>query len=271
MTRQRLLQDEICDQLIVEKDGPTGWITFNDPDRHNAVSYAMWAAIPVALDAFLRDPGIRSVVLTGAGEKAFVSGANISQFDALRTGTDAVEQYEVVAEAAQLALRDFPKPLLARIHGYCIGGGLNIALCCDLRIASEASSFSIPAGKLGLGYRFTAIQNLVRATGTANALEIFLTADRFPAGQAREKGLLHAVAPREDLDACLAGYLDKINALAPLTLQAGKKMIHILADRCADIDLDAMKALVVQCFDSDDYKEGKKAFAEKRRPVFKGR
>jgi len=121
--RQRILQNELCEQLIVEKEGPSGWITFNDPDRHNAISYAMWDGIPLALTTFQDDPEIKSVVLTGAGEKAFVSGANISQFDTLRTGSDAVEQYEIVAERAQLALRDFPKPLLARINGYCIGAG----------------------------------------------------------------------------------------------------------------------------------------------------
>lgn len=271
MDKQRILTEQICDQLIVEREGSTGWITFNDPARHNAVSYAMWEGIPVALQAFDQDSTIKSVVLTGAGDKAFVSGANISQFESLRTGTDLVEQYEIVAEQAQLALRDFRKPLLARIHGYCIGGGLNIALCCDLRIASSVSSFSIPAGKLGLGYRFSAIQNLVRATGTANALEIFLTAERYLAERAQQLGLLHAVVPAEELDSRLQRYLDLINANAPLTLQAGKKMINTLADRCQDIDVEVMKSLVMECFDSEDYREGKAAFAQKRPPVFQGK
>jgi enoyl-CoA hydratase/carnithine racemase len=271
MSRKRLFAGQITDGLIVETDGHTGWITFNDPGRHNAVSFDMWAAIPVALKHFEDDADIRSVVLTGAGEKAFVSGANISQFEALRTGATAVEEYEVVAEQAQLSLHNFSKPIIARIDGYCIGGGLNIALCCDIRLASDTSIFSIPAARLGLGYRYTAIQNLVRATGTADALEIFITAAKYPARQALDKGLVHAVCEKAKLDALVGDYLGQINANAPLTMAVGKKMIKLLADRDARIDPEHMKALVLQCFESEDYKEGKAAFAQKRPPAFKGR
>ncbi|OWT77639.1 MULTISPECIES: enoyl-CoA hydratase [unclassified Achromobacter] len=270
MTVERLLQDSITENIIVEKRGNAGWITFNDPDRHNAVSYAMWEAIPPALQAFQDDPDIRVVVLTGAGEKSFVSGANISQFDKLRSGEEAVQAYERVAEAAQLALYDYDKPTIARIRGYCIGGGLNIALCCDLRVASDDSSFSIPAGKLGLGYRMTAIRNLVTAVGPANALEIFLTANRFKAAQARELGLLHKVTAAAELDAALETYITQIAANAPLTLRAGKKMIRQMQQLGPEVDQDAMTRLVLQCFESNDYREGRKAFAEKRTPVFNG-
>jgi enoyl-CoA hydratase/carnithine racemase len=271
MGRERLFAGQITDGLIVETDGHTGWITFNDPGRHNAVSFDMWAAIPIALKHFEDDADIRSVVLTGAGEKAFVSGANISQFEKLRTGTAAVEEYEVVAENAQLSLHSFSKPTIARINGYCIGGGLNIALCCDIRLASDISVFSIPAARLGLGYRYSAIQNLVRAAGTANALEIFITAAKYPAQQAMDRGLVHAVCEKDKLDALVDTYLNQINANAPLTMAVGKKMIKLLAERDAKIDPDQMKALVLQCFESEDYKEGKAAFAQKRPPVFKGR
>ncbi|MFC4274784.1 enoyl-CoA hydratase [Achromobacter aloeverae] len=270
MTVERLLQDRITENLIVEKRGNAGWITFNDPGRHNAVSYAMWEGIPLALEAFRNDGDIRVVVLTGAGEKSFVSGANISQFDQLRSGEEAVQAYERVAEAAQLALYDYDKPTIARIRGYCIGGGLNIALCCDLRVASDDSSFSIPAGKLGLGYRMTAIRNLVTAVGPANALEIFLTANRYKAAQARELGLLHKVTPVADLDAALDIYISQIAANAPLTLLAGKKMIRQMQQLGPEVDQQAMTALVLRCFDSNDYREGRKAFAEKRAPVFTG-
>jgi enoyl-CoA hydratase len=271
MSRTRLFQDSITENLIVESDGRTGWIAFNDPARHNAISFEMWAHLPRALDAFAQDAEIRSVVLTGAGGRAFVSGANISQFDALRTAKSAVEDYERVAEQAQLAIQNFPKPLIARIDGYCIGGGANIALCCDLRIASDVSTFAIPAARLGLGYRFSAIQNLVRATGMANALEIFLTAARYDAATAREKGLIHVSCPKDELDTVLQRYLDMINANAPLTMAAGKYMIRAVSDRMADIDMDDMHARILQCFASEDYQEGKRAFAEKRPPQFKGR
>lgn len=271
MKRIRLFEGEITDNLIVEHDGPTGWITFNDPSRHNAISYDMWDHLPRVLRHFEQNPDIRSVVLTGAGDRAFVSGANISQFDALRTGKSAVEEYERVAEEAQLAIQNFPKPLLARINGYCIGGGMNIALCCDLRIASDISTFAIPAAKLGLGYRFSAIQNLVRATGMANALEIFLTAARYDAATAREKGLIHVACAKEELDATLQRYLDMINANAPLTMAAGKYMIRTVTDRLKDIDMEDMRARILACFESEDYQEGKRAFAEKRQPRFRGR
>jgi enoyl-CoA hydratase/carnithine racemase len=270
MNTERILQDRITENIVVEKRGGAGWITFNDPGRHNAVSVAMWEAIPVALAALDEDPAIRVVVLTGAGERAFVSGANISQFDNMRSGEQAVLAYEKVAEAAQMALYDCPKPTLARIKGYCIGGGLNIALCCDLRVASDDSSFAIPAGKLGLGYRMTAIRNLVTAVGPARALEIFLTATRLDASQAAERGLVHKVVPAADLDAEVDAYVTAISANAPLTLKAGKQMIRQLQQIGPQIDMEAMKRLVLDCFESNDYREGRKAFAEKRAPVFTG-
>lgn len=270
MNPTRILEDRITGKMIIEKRGNAGWITFNDPDRHNAVSFEMWEAIPIALAALADDPQVRAVVLTGAGERSFVSGANISQFDNLRSGEEAVLAYEKVAEAAQLALYDYDLPTLARIRGYCIGGGLNIALCCDLRIASEDSSFSIPAGKLGLGYRPTAIRNLVTAAGPARALEIFLTAARYKAPQAMEMGLLHKVTATAALDAAVEEYVTQISANAPLTLRAGKKMIRQMQQLGPAVDLDAMTRLVLACFESNDYREGRKAFAEKRPPVFTG-
>lgn len=270
MNIQRILQGEITDHIVAEKRGAVGWLTFNDPQRHNAVSYAMWEAIPVVLKAFGQDPEIRAVVLQGAGGKAFVSGANISQFDTLRSGEEAVQAYEVVAEAAQLALYDYDKPTLAYIQGYCIGGGLNIALCCDIRLASEGSSFAIPAGKLGLGYRLTAIRNLVTAVGPANALEIFLTAARYTAQEAKDLGLLSKVAPAEELPAVLDKMLSQIQANAPLTLRAGKRMIRQMQQLGPEVDVEGMRRLVMECFESNDYREGRKAFAEKRAPVFTG-
>ncbi|ANN67030.1 enoyl-CoA hydratase [Bordetella bronchialis] len=270
MSSVRILQDRITENIVVEKRGGAGWITFNDPGRHNAVSVAMWEAIPVALAALAEDPAIRVVVLTGAGDRAFVSGANISQFDNMRSGEEAVLAYEKVAEAAQLALYDYDKPTLARIKGYCIGGGLNIALCCDLRVASDDSAFAIPAGKLGLGYRMTAIRNLVTVVGAARALEIFLTAARFDAREADRRGLLHKVVPAAELDATVQDYVDGISANAPLTLKAGKKMIRQLQQLGPEVDREAMSRLVLQCFESNDYREGRKAFAEKRAPSFTG-
>lgn len=259
------------DSLVVERKGSVGWITFNDPARHNAMSYDMWAGLEPALSAFAHDEEVRVVVLTGAGDKAFVSGANISQFDKLRTATQAVAEYERVAEGAQNALYNFPKPTVARIRGYCIGGGLNLALCCDVRIASADSTFFLPAGKMGLGYRFSAIRNLVTAVGAANALDIFLSARRFDAPEALQNGLVQIVSPLASYDQVVQDYLDKVAANAPLTLRAGKQMIRQFQQLPGNTDLELMRTLMQQCFDSEDYAEGKRAFAEKRAPQFRGR
>jgi enoyl-CoA hydratase/carnithine racemase len=258
-------------QVIVEKKGAAGWITFNDPAKHNAMSLDMWAAVEPALASFESDDDIKVVVVTGAGGKAFVSGANISQFDKLRTSADAVAEYERVAEGAQNALYNYRKPTVARIQGYCIGGGLNLSLCCDIRIASADSSFSLPAGKMGLGYRFSAIRNLATVVGAANALDIFLTARRLGAEEALQRGLIQHMASVEAFDEMVNDYVGKIAANAPLTLQAGKKMIREFQALPPSTDLDAMREMVMRCFASEDYQEGKKAFAEKRAPQFKGR
>jgi enoyl-CoA hydratase/carnithine racemase len=258
------------DSLIVEKKASVGWITFNDPAKLNAMSYDMWAGMQPALAAFNEDDEVRLVVLTGAGNKAFVSGANITQFDALRTGTDAVAEYERVAEGAQNALYDFPKPTVARIQGYCVGGGLNLALCCDVRIACEGSTFFLPAGKMGLGYRFSAVRNLVTAVGAANALDIFLSARRLKAEEALQKGLVQITASSDSFDDVVCDYIDKVAANAPLTLAAGKQMIRAFQQLPPNTDLELMRQLMQQCFDSEDYAEGKLAFAQKRAPTFRG-
>ncbi len=271
MARERILQDTVCEQLLIERSDRTGWIIFNDPSRHNAVSFDMWVGISTALDAFEQDRDIRSVVLTGAGDKSFISGANISQFGALRTSREQVDEYERVSERAQVGLRQFSKPTIARINGYCIGGGAGIALCCDIRVASENATFAIPAARLGLGYRFSALQTLVRVVGAANALEIMLTASRMSAIEAKALGMVNKVIPAHELDAAVDGYLTKINANAPLTMHAAKHMIDLLASQAVDIDLEAMKDMVRQCYASEDYQEGKAAFAEKRPPRFKGK
>ena len=259
------------DRLIVEKKAAVGWITFNDPAKLNAMSYDMWAGLQPALSAFAHDDEVRVVVLTGAGDKAFVSGANISQFDQMRTAADAVAQYERVAEGAQNALYNFPKPTIARINGYCVGGGLNLALCCDVRIASEGSIFFLPAAKMGLGYRFTAIRNLVTAVGPANALDIFLSARRFDAREALQKGVIQLAVASADFEQAVQDYIGKVAANAPLTMRVGKQMIREFQKLPSDTDLELMRELIQGCFDSEDYAEGKRAFAEKRAPQFRGR
>ena len=269
--KKRVLQGKITDKIQAEIDGAVGWLTFNDPEKHNAVSVEMWEAVPDVLELFSADPDIRVIVLTGAGQKAFVSGANISQFDDLRTGEEIVKRYESAAESAMESIYRCTKPTIARIDGYCIGGGLNIALCCDIRVASDVSTFSIPAGRLGLGYRVSALRNLVNCVGAAHALEIFLGARKYSADEAQSRGLVAESVPADQLDECLGKMTRAIAQNAPLTLAAGKAMIRQLSEIPGHVDLEKMNELVLQCFRSSDYAEGKRAFAEKRRPVFEGK
>src|SRR5712692_993177 len=186
--------------MIAEKVGPVGKLTFNKPQKHNATSTDMWEAIPVILDEFEKDPAIRVVVVTGAGDKAFVSGADISEFEKARSTPEQIAHYDKIGEVANARLTKCSRPTIARIRGYCVGGGLAVSLTCDIRIASENSRFAVPAAKLGLGYRAAGIKTLMNVVGPAYAKEIFYTGRLFDAQEALQMGLLKSVAPRPALD-----------------------------------------------------------------------
>lgn len=258
----------MTERLISRKEGAVGWLIFNNPERRNAVSVDMWEAIPPTLDAFDKDAEIRVVVLSGQGDKAFVSGADISQFEKQRSGPEAVQHYEEISEAAQLRLMAFDKPVIAMIRGYCLGAGVNIANCCDLRIASEDARFGIPAARMGLGYRASSMKNLVDTVGAPNAREIMITARQLSAAEAKDMGLIHLMTSNEGLEKETRGYCDTISANAPLTMRAAKRMIRELLKN--DYDAAQMRQWMKECYDSADYAEGRKAFMEKRKPLFKG-
>ena len=189
----------MTDQLLVETAGPVGWITFNNPAKHNALSVAMWRALPGALDRLEGDAAVRVIVLKGAGERAFVSGADISEFASLRASADAVAAYDELAEGATARLRTADRPTVAMIRGYCMGGGLGLAIACDMRIASAGSQFAIPAARLGVGYRVGSLKLLTDLVGPAFAKEILITARRFDAGEAERIGLVNKSVPDDDL------------------------------------------------------------------------
>ena len=252
-------------------DQRTLHIQFNNPARHNALSVDMWEAVPPLLAQAREDERVRLVVFSGAGEKAFVSGADISQFEDMRAAREAVAYYEQMAETTLMGIHDFPKPTLACIRGYCIGGGVNVAISCDIRIASTDSVFSIPAGRLGLGYRYSAMKNLVDLIGPGAAKDLFFTARRIDAQEARSLGLISRSAEPGDLPRLLAEYADSIADNAPLTLMAGKEITREILKPSPELDSARCTALIRGCFESADYTEGRTAFMQKRKPVFTGR
>ena len=252
-------------------DVSTLHIRFNNPARHNALSVDMWEAVPPLLRLAETDDRVRLVVFSGAGEKAFVSGADISQFEDMRAAKEAVTRYEHMAENALMSILNFSKPTLACIRGYCIGGGVNVAISCDIRIAASDSVFSIPAARLGLGYRYSAMKNLVDLIGPGAAKDLFFTARKIDAAEAHALGLVSRVCAPDQLPALLAEYTAAMAANAPLTIRAAKAITAEILKPSPEMDLALCQQLIRGCFDSADYAEGRKAFMEKRKPVFTGK
>src|SRR5215813_6114942 len=210
------------DKMLARKDGRVGYVIFNNPERHNAVSLDMWAATSRILEGFAKDNDVRVVVLTGAGGKSFVSGADISKFESERASAEASKIYNEAVARANAGVASFAKPTIAMIKGYCIGGGLGLAVCCDLRICSDNSKFGIPAAKLGLGYSYPGVKRLADLVGLSFAKEIFYTARQFDAEEARVMGLVNRVVPSADLETYVKNYADTIAGNAPLTVKAAK-------------------------------------------------
>ena len=258
------------DKMLSRKEGSVGYLTFNNPERHNAVSLEMWEAASGFLEDFKNDKNIRVVVLSGAGGKAFVSGADISKFESERSNKEAIDRYNVAVDAANTAVYEFPKPTIAMIRGYCIGGGVGLALCCDMRICSDNSKFGVPAAKLGLGYGFTGIKKLVDVVGPSFAKEIFYTARQFTAPEALAMGLVNRMLPEAELEKYVADYAATISGNAPMTVDAVKFIVGEAVKPESKRDLKKAADLVAACFASKDYIEGRKAFMEKRKPAFTG-
>lgn len=254
--------------LAAIKDG-VGTITFNQPEKRNAMSIPMWDGMASALDAFETDPKVRCVVLEGAGGKAFVSGADISQFEKSRSDADAQKEYGRLTGHGRLKLANFPKPVIAKIQGFCLGGGMGIAMSCDIRIASEGSELGIPAARLGIAYGFDMVSHLVGLVGPSNAHLILMSGDRFSAAEALRMGLINKLVPAEELDHAVGKLTAQLAINAPLSLLANKRTVRAVLER--DPDMAAIDAASAACFDSADYAEGRRAFMEKRKPVFQGR
>jgi len=257
-------------QLRVEDRGSVRWLIVDNPARLNAFTMAMWASLPRLIREAEEDPDVRVVVLTGAGEKAFSAGADISEFETGRTAEKAAE-YDALNNTAFEAVARCAKPTIAAIHGYCMGGGLELAICCDLRIASDTAQFSVPAAKLGIGYNPRWIRPLLGVVSAAHARELLFTGRRFSADEALAMGLINRLHRPEALAEAVTALAGEIAANAPLSVLAAKRAIDEFTVRPENPDMAALDRYVDACFQSEDYVEGRRAFMAKRKPVFRGR
>ena len=256
--------------LAARRDG-IGVVTFNQPAKHNAISVEMWGGLGEILDEFAADDGVRVVVLTGAGTRAFVSGADISQFEKQRSNADAQRAYDEQTSIGRDKLSNFPKPTIASIRGYCLGGGLAIAMQTDLRIASSDSQFGIPAARLGIAYGIDGLRRLVSLVGPAHARMILYTGERIDAAEAARIGLINRVVEPGDLESHVQHLAQTISTNAPLSIAASRMAINQVLQDPDERDSAALARAAAACFDSEDYREGRAAFLEKRKPQFKGR
>lgn len=259
------------DHILVQKDSGIATIIFNRPEMRNAINYQMWSRIPDIMQDFEQDDEVRVAVVRGAGDRAFIAGADISEFKSLRSDPQNVEKYNTATTAATRGLVNFTKPLLAMINGFCMGGGTSVAVCCDLRIAADNATFGVPAARLGLGYGFEGTKIMVDIVGPAFAKEILFTARSFDAQEAKEMGLVNRVVPSAELESYVMKLARSIATNAPLTVKTSK---FIIQQCCLDPerrDMGKVDRMVDACFQSEDYQEGARAFMEKRKPVFKGK
>ena len=256
-------------RITVLKEGSIGWLIFDHPERRNAITAEMWRAIPAAAADLDQDPSIRVVILRGAGETAFVAGADISEFDKTRSGASSAD-YDRDNDRAFRSLEAIRKPVIAMVHGFCIGGGLALALTADLRYSADDGRFGIPAVRLGLGYGMAGVETLARLVGLSRAKEIFFTAKRFTADQALRMGLLNEVVAKADLEKEVRELARTIAENAPLTIRAVKHATQELQKPPSERDTVAVQRSIDACYASEDYKEGVAAFLEKRSAVFRG-
>jgi enoyl-CoA hydratase len=259
------------DKVLARVENGIGWLTFNNPAKHNAIGVEMSEGAVRALEAFAADDSVRAVVLTGAGDKAFVSGADISEFEKRRSNAAQAEKYDSKTGGVHRTVREIEKPTIAMIRGYCMGGGLALAAACDLRFCSEDAQFAIPAARLSIIYRADFLRWVIELVGPSSAKDIVFSSRRLKADEALRIGLVNQVCAPGELEGAVRDYCARLVDNAPLSLRGTKLSVNELMKGEHDRDEDLINRLSAQCFDSQDFKEGRQAFMEKRKPVWKGK
>ncbi len=258
------------DELVVAGRGAVATLMFNRPAKRNAISLEMWSALPALLRELRSDPDLRVLVVRGAGEEAFASGADIAEFRRVRSDVPTARSYSRTVQAAEDALASFPLPTIAMIHGFCVGGGLEVALACDLRFASRAARFGITAARLGIIYGFRSTRRLAGVVGPSHARDLLFSGRLVAIDEARAMGLVNTVCAPEALEAETYAYAEQLAQQAPLSQRGAKVMLQHLNGESAMTDSE-VAAFVEQAYESEDYREGVRAFLEKRPPRFRGR
>ena len=257
--------------LIVEKRGAVGWIVFNQPAKRNAINGAMWRGIPKAMAQYDADPEVRCVAFRGAGTEAFASGADISEFEEIRAQKSSVAEYDGLLDQVLYSIQDSRKPSVAMIYGFCMGGGLEVALACDLRYCGRSAQFGIPAAKLGLAYNVEGHKRLIETVGHARAREIMFLGRRYNAEEGFAMGLVNQVFHDAELDSAVGGIITQLCENAPLSIANSKTIVEEYVKASGAPDEANMTAAIERCAKSGDYQEGRRAFMEKRKPLFKGK
>jgi enoyl-CoA hydratase len=257
--------------ILVQHAGAIATVVFNRPRTRNAITYAMWVDIARLTEGLVKDDSVRAIVYRGAGTVAFASGADISEFEEQRKDLESAQRYNAATGAAYAAIRECPKPTIAMIHGFCMGGAMGIAMACDLRFAAHGSKFGIPAARLNIVYPPDAIGQLVDLVGPAYAKDILFSARTVDDREALAIGLIQRLLPADALARATYDYLQTVADNAPQSVRGSKQAISFYRAGFTDERRRQLRDLSREAFESADYKEGTRAFLEKRPPKFQGR